>query len=209
MVCHDRCHYCQMTVMNGCIFGFSFITCILKLGSKHSSREDLTKTGNDLGGQKKRKKLDSNIASIFHFAVLLPIFRFTKDFGQFLFGSAYEERDIKVCNFATFEFDLFEPKYLNWVLPKVGRKGSRGWFYGADSWHWQSFRQLLRYSKKVWLRLPHRLLKQRFLFPTVLFRTTTTRTVTFNPLKYKFVLFKSYRVLDFVLTCKTFFFPAL
>ena len=102
-----------MTVMNGCIFGFSFITCILKLGSKHSSREDLTKTGNDLRGQEKRKKLDSNIASIFHFAVLLPIFRFTKDFGQFLFGSAYEERDIKVCNFVTFEFDLFEPKCLN------------------------------------------------------------------------------------------------
>ena len=119
--------------MNGCIFGFSFITCILKLGSKHSSREDLTKTGNDLGGQEKRKKLDSNIASIFHFAVLLPIFRFTKDFGQFLFGSAYEERDIKVCNFVTFEFDLFEPKCLNWVLPKKGRKGVAwvirwGWF---------------------------------------------------------------------------------
>ena len=57
LVCHDRCHYCQMTVMNGCIFGFSFITCILKLGTKHSSREDLTKTGNDLGGQEKRKKI--------------------------------------------------------------------------------------------------------------------------------------------------------
>ena len=138
LVCHDRCHYCQMTVMNGCIFGFSFITCILKLGSKHSSREDLTKTGNDLGGQKKRKKLDSNIASIFHFAVLLPIFRFTKDFGQFLFGSAYEERDIKVCNFVTFEFDLFEPKCLNCVLPKVGRKGVAwvirwGRFFYTDS----------------------------------------------------------------------------
>ena len=72
-----------MTVMNGCILGFSFITCILKLGAKHSSREDFTKTGNDLGDRKKVKKLDSNIAFIFHFAVLLSIFRFTKDFEQF------------------------------------------------------------------------------------------------------------------------------
>ena len=80
-----------------------------------------------------------------------PISRFTKDFGQFLCRSAYEQLDIKVCSFVSFEFDLFEPKCLNWVLPKIGRKGAV-WVIliqnGADSWHWKSFRRLLRYSKK-------------------------------------------------------------
>ena len=42
-----------------------------------------------------------------------PISRFTKDFGQFLCRSVYEQLDIKVCNFVTFEFDLFEAKCLN------------------------------------------------------------------------------------------------
>ena len=49
--------------------------------------------------------------------------------------------------------------------------------------------------KRVRLWLPHRLLKHQLLSPTILSRTTTTQAVTFNPLKYKFVLFKSYRVL--------------
>ena len=65
-------------------------------------------------------------------------------------------------------------------------------FLDADS-HSDNFCAI---QKKVWLRLPHRLLKHRLLSPTILFRATTTRTVTFNLLKYKFVLFKSYRVLD-------------